>query len=118
MPMNGAYLNRLKKEFLEWYPNYRQRLLTAMEQGEVYGARQLTTDEQVSRFIEMTPEDYKVLLMRLQQRYAGLPDADSRINRDLATYMSRMTTLLLNRKMMPEEEFQSQLTALQQTVSL
>lgn len=118
MPMNGQYLNRLKKEFLDWYPQYRQRLLAAMEQGEVYGTRPLTPDEQVSRFMEMQPEDYRVLIARLQQRYAGMPNADYLMNRDLATFISRMTTLLMNRNMLPSDEFQSQLTALQQTVEL
>ena len=118
MPMNGAYLNRLKKEFLEWYPQYRQKLIAAIEEGEVYGTRPLTPDEQVSRFMEMQPEDYRVLIMRLQQRYAGMPNAEFLMNRDLATFLSRMTTLLMNRNMLPPEEFEAQLTALQQTVSL
>lgn len=118
MPMNGAHLQELARRYREWLPEYRQRLMAEVEKGGVYGTRQLTPDEQLQRFIEMQPQDYQVLIMRLQQRYAGLQDADDRVNRDISKYISSMVTLMLNRNMMPEQEFQTQLGALNQTVGM
>lgn len=99
MPIiGGPDLNKLRDELVEWYVGLRQRMIGVLEEPLPYGSRKLTPDEQLDRFLGMTDEDWEMVQARLQERFRGLPDADSRVARELRNFSSRMQQLMRRRQ--------------------
>lgn len=104
----GPRLNALRKRVEDWYVNERQKLIKVLETGVPYNARQLTTQEQVQKFVQMTPDQYEAMILQLTEKYRGLPNATTLVNRDLAQFVARMTTLMLNKGELSEEQLSTQ----------
>lgn len=99
MPMlSGDKLDEAVELTVQWYNRTRQRLIEELSKGHPYGTIRIPPEEQYTQFIQMQPEDWTALIGRLNQRYRGLPDAQVRVNKDLAEYTRRMTMYGAERK--------------------
>lgn len=107
--LSGKSSTQFVKDLQDWAAERRQFYIKAFSQGGTpYGTTKLSVDEQVSRFIQATQNDYAGIIESLNQRYMGLPDAQNRVNQDLANYIRRMLTLMLSRRMISDQQFSQQ----------
>lgn len=92
--VGGPYLERLRDALVEWYPQYRQKLMNALtEDGPPYGHVRIPPTAQVSDFFSKDPNGWAMLITQLNERYRGLPDATARVNHDLTAYIRQMIIL-------------------------
>ena len=92
--ISGPKLDQLVKDSREWYNRMRERLIADMERdGYAYGNVKLTEEEQLFKYLGMTPRDHADMLERLLQKYRGQPDALRRAGQDLQRYRQRMEGL-------------------------
>lgn len=109
MKLGGPQLDKTVDRVVAMYAQRRQRLIAALEEGGYpYGGRKLTASEQISRFIEMVPEDYQSLVIKLNDKYRGLPNAYDLVNKDLAAFISRMITLMSAKGQISDTQFNQQ----------
>lgn len=101
--LSGPKLEAIVTHAVSWYTTRRQTLIKAMEERYPYGSVRLTPTEQLTRFLEMSPDDWSQMIVALHERYRGLPDAYDRVDRDLQAYTNRMLRLK-NRQSVPLEE--------------
>ncbi|HXH05377.1 MAG TPA: hypothetical protein VNI83_02185 [Vicinamibacterales bacterium] len=96
MPLvTGPELDKIVAEAREWYATTRQWLIEQLSEGYPYGTKPLSPIEQLMRYMEvrMDPQAWRALVMMLEDRYRGLPDARDRVERDLQAYVRRMEAL-------------------------
>lgn len=115
--LSGPRLNNIVKDLSLWAAQTRQTYIEALSQGGPYGSQKLTPQEQVMRFIQSTPQDYEGMIAKLNEKYRGLPDAQNKVNTDLAQYIRRMITLMLNRGQLTDQEFNQQQEQIQSDVA-
>lgn len=89
--LSGDKLNEAVELTIKWYNETRARLIDELSKGHPYGTIKIDPEEQYTKFIQMEGPDWTNLIARLNQRYRGRPDAQQRVNRDLAEYTRRMT---------------------------
>lgn len=87
MAVNGPALDKLTAELKTWAVDYKARLRKALSQDYPYGAVKLEPQEQVSRFLEMRGQDYEALILQLNTKYLGAPNAYELVNKDLADFL-------------------------------
>lgn len=115
--LSGPRLNGIVKDLSTWAAQQRQVYINALSQGGPYGTQKLTPAEQIERFIQATPQDYEGMVVKLNEKYRGLPDAQNKVNTDLAQYIRRMITLMLNRGQLSDQEFNQQQQEIQSDVA-
>lgn len=115
--LSGPRLNGMVKDLSIWAAQQRQVYINALLQGGSYGSTKLTTDEQIQRFATSTPQDYEAMIVKLNERYRGLPNAQDLVNKDMTNYIRRMIVLLLNRGQLSDEEFTQQQSEIQQDIA-
>lgn len=95
MPIvDGPTLDRLVKQVQEWYTETRARLIEDLERdGYPYGTVRLTQEEQLYKYLAMTPADWSSMTQRLLNKYRGQPDAMQRTSQDIKRYQERMEGL-------------------------
>ena len=96
MPLvTGPSLDQVVKEAREWYAAKRTWLIEQLSESYPYGAVPLTPMDQLARYSEMQldPASWRALVMMLEDRYRGLPDARQKVERDLQAYVRRMEAL-------------------------
>ncbi len=99
MPIiTGPTLDELAKELTAWYINTRELLIQALEEGYPYGSAPLTPREQVERFMDMTPEDWKGLTAKLIDRHRGKPNAEALAREDLDEFTTKMNKMAFTRR--------------------
>ncbi len=92
--LSADVLDRVVKNTVEWYLNNRNALIGAMEEsGRPYGQTALSGREQLARFLNMTPEDWSILIENRMQRYRGQPNALALTGQDIGRFRKRMQTL-------------------------
>lgn len=111
--VSGDFLNQMKTDLTEWYFKTRNEMIEFLSQGTPYGARRITPDEQLDRFMQMTPQDYEALLVRLQNRYRGLPNSETLVSDALSKYLARMFGMMATRGIVGEEAAAADMEALQ-----
>lgn len=92
--LSGPELQKVSDELKKWYAETRLELIKEMSQGHAFGSRRLTPNEQAQRFIEARPEDYEALIIKLNDKYRGLPNSYDLVNAELARYVSHMISLM------------------------
>ena len=92
MPIvDGPTLDKLVKEGKEWYNLMRQRLITDLERdGYPYGTVKLTEEEQLYKYLAMSPMDWSDMTARLLQKYRGRVDALKLAGQDMQRYRQHM----------------------------
>lgn len=115
--LSGPRLNGLVKDLSIWAANQRQLYINAISQGGPYGTTKLTLDEQIQRFVQSTPQDYEAMIVKLNEKYRGLPNAQDLVNKDMANYIRRMVVLLLNRGQLSDQEFNQQQSEIEQDIA-
>ena|SRR3990167_205932 len=93
--LSGPAMDAMAKELKVWYVSYRQELIATLEEEYPYGAVRLSPLEQYNRFLEVSPQDYEILISKLNDRYRGLPNQYNLVNRDLANYMAKMVGMMI-----------------------
>jgi len=89
--LSGKYWSTLEEQLVQKAANFMLELERRLTLGGApYGAVDLAPEEQAERFLEMAPEDYKMLVANLNEKYRGLPDAYERVNQDLANFLADM----------------------------
>lgn len=88
----GSYMERLHDALQKKLVSYRLQLIEALEKDMPYRSVQLSTSEQYIKFEKMDGNSWAQLVMRLYERYRGLPDATNRVNNDLMRYIRQMMT--------------------------
>lgn len=114
--ITGEMLNQMRRDLTEWYFTTRHDMIEFLSQGTPYGARKISPDEQIDRFMQMTPQDYEALLVRLQNRYRGLPNSEVLVSEALSKYLARMFGLMATRDIIGEQAVNQDLQALQTEV--
>src|SRR5436190_15574251 len=89
----GSYMERLHQELQKRLVNYRLSLIEALEKDMPYRSVKLSPSEQYIKFQKMDGNSWAQLIMRLYERYRGLPDATQRVNTDLMRYIRQMMTI-------------------------
>jgi hypothetical protein len=97
MLLTGPKLEEMKKRLIEWWLTNRRMLIDRLEEGFPYGSIQLSTEEQIQKFVSMTPQDWNDLIGRLMTRYRGEPNQGQLVRADLEKYQKRMTSLMQGR---------------------
>jgi hypothetical protein len=92
--LSATRLEKIKKDVVDWYFEKRQMLIKHLEaDGYPYGSVKLTPVEQLIRYKNLTAEDWQVIIERLYDRFRGLPDASTRVSRELESYRGQMDRL-------------------------
>ena len=91
--ISGPELEKIVNSAALWYANIRLGLIQALEEDHPYGTHKLSQTEQLINFEQMGPNEMSQMIAQLYDRYRGLPDAQERVNRDLAAYIARMLRL-------------------------
>lgn len=115
--LSGPKLNKFTRDLAKWAAQRRQFYINALSQGGPYGTTKLTPQEQIQRFVQSTPQDYEAMIVKLNEKYRGLPNAQDLVNKDMANYIRRMIVLLLNRGQLSDEEFTQQQSEIQQDIA-
>lgn len=92
-PISGPYLEGLVEEVSQWYMEMVEFLVAALTEDHPYGSVSLTSEEQLTNFLAMKQEDWESLGAKLALRYRGHPDADERVQNELADFLTYMTAL-------------------------
>lgn len=94
MPIiTGPRLDEMARQLREWYITTRDSLMKALEEGYPYGSVPLTPQEQVDRFMSMTPEDWQIMSAKLALRHRGKPNVQELVRKDIQDYITRMSRL-------------------------
>jgi len=96
--ISGPELDKLKDELVEWYTATKQYLIDVLSEEYPYGSTPLTTDEQVQQYLSMTPEDWQMLIGKLEDRFRGMPDAQQKVQQQLDNYIRSMDRMRLRRQ--------------------
>lgn len=115
--VSGPYLNKLVEDLSTWAAQERQVYIKALTQGGPYGSQKLSPDEQIQRFVQSKPQDYEAMIVKLNEKYRGLPNAQDLVNKDLANYFRRMVVLLLSRGQLSDQEFNQQQSEIEQDIA-
>ncbi len=92
--LGAKELEELVQEAATWYAETRQWLIERLEEGGYpYGQVKSTQDEQLLRYLAMTPDSWRQLFDQLKERYRGLPDAFARASSDIRRYRQAMEEL-------------------------
>lgn len=88
--LGGPKLTKMVDELATWYSTTRQILIAALEEGGPYGQVKLSPQEQLDKFLNMTPEDWAAMADRLRERFRGLPDAEARVKQALTDFINHV----------------------------
>lgn len=91
--VSGPYFDSIKKEVVDWYLETKERLIKVLTEDYPYGSVKLTPEEQLENFLAMNQQDWEALSAKLSLRHRGHPDADARVQADLAKFISYMDGL-------------------------
>jgi hypothetical protein len=92
--LSATRLERIQKDVVAWYFEKRQMLIKHLEaDGYPYGSVKLTPMEQLIRYKNLTAEDWQAIVERLYDRFRGLPDASTRVSKELESYRGKMERL-------------------------
>ena len=86
--LSGPRLDKLRTEVEEWYFDMRQRLIKELEAEYTYGSVPLSPDEQLEKFLTMTPEDWQEVAQRLANKYRGMPDQEELVKKDIQDFVT------------------------------
>ena len=96
MPIiTGSELDKVKSDLVTWYLTTRDWLIKALEEGGYpYGTHELTPAEQLQKFMEMTPEEWRYMTGKLAERHRGKPDQRELVEADIRDYTTRMVGMM------------------------
>ncbi len=98
MIITGPKLDQVAEELRQWYLTTRAKLIEVLEEGYPYGSVPLTPQQQVEKFLAMTPEDLQVLMAKLVERHRGEPNAQELARKDVEDYISKMNRMAFSRR--------------------
>ena len=92
--LSGPYLDSLVKELVQWWLDTKEFLIEALtEGGYPFGSEPLTSEQQLENFLRMDQTALEAMSARLALRHQGHPDADARVQKDLADFFTYMEGL-------------------------
>jgi len=91
--LSGPYFDSLVKELVEWWLDAKEFLIEALTQDYPFGSVKLTSEQQLENFLRMDQTALEAMSARLSLRHQGHPDADKRVQKDLADFFSHMQAL-------------------------
>ena len=97
--LSGPKLDRMVSEIRDWYFDNRKRLIAAMVEEYPYGSIKLSPDEQLKKFMTMSPDDWRILTAQLSDKYRGEPDQAKLVQQDINHIITQMSRLAANRGM-------------------
>ena len=92
MPVvSGERLDKVAERLHEWFVGTRLSLIKKLEvSGYPFGNVPLSPREQLTRYINMTPEQWTAFYGHLYLRYKGMPDAPNRVMNDIRQFQGEM----------------------------
>lgn len=91
----GPELDEIQQELVDWYLDTEKWLIKALEEGGYpYGSVGLTPAQQLQKFAEMTPEEWRYMEGKLMERHRGQPNQRELVEADLKDYTSRMLRMM------------------------
>lgn len=90
---SGPYFDSLAQEIVEWWGVEKEFLIDALTEGYPYGSVPLTPEQQLENFLSMDQTAFEAMSARLSLRHLGHPDADKRVQKDLAEFFAHMQGL-------------------------
>jgi len=96
--LSGPELDKMREDLIVWYTTTKQYLIDVLTERYPYGSTPLTTDEQVQQYLSMTPEDWQMLIGKLEERFRGMPDAQEKVQQQLNNYIKSMDKMRLRRQ--------------------
>jgi len=91
--LSGPYFDSLVKELVEWWLTTKEFLIEALTQDYPFGSVKLTPEQQLENFLRMDQTAMEAMSAKLSLRYQGYPDADARVQKDLADFFTHMQSL-------------------------
>lgn len=91
--LSGPYFDSLVKELVGWWLEGKEFLIDALTEGYPFGSVPLTTEQQLENFLRMDQTALEAMSARLSLRHLGHPDADQRVQNDLADFFTHMQGL-------------------------
>ena len=91
--LSGPFFDGIVEELTEWYLETKEFLIEMLTKDYPYGSVELTPEEQLENFLTMREDDWIALKERLALRYRGRPDAEERVQNDLADFLVYMDGL-------------------------
>jgi len=91
--LSGPYFDSLVEELVQWWSDTVDFLVEALTEVYPFGSTKLTPEQQLENFLAMKEEDWLALKAQLALRYQGYPDAEERIQNDLADFLVYMDGL-------------------------
>lgn len=91
--LSGPYFDGLVKELTQWALDLKEDLIAACTEDYPFGSVELTSQQQLENFLSMKQEDLEALSAKLALRHLGHPDADKRVQKDLADFFAYMEGL-------------------------
>ncbi len=96
--VSGPILDKIAKDLTTLYLQTKEELIKRLEEGYPYGSVPLTPQEQVERFMTMTPEDWQELSVKLAERHRGKPNAQELVRKDLEDFVAKMNRIAFARR--------------------
>lgn len=91
--LSGPYFDSLVKELAEWWLEEKEFLIDALTQDYPFGSVPLTPQQQLENFLRMDQTAFEAMSAKLSMRHLGHPDADQRVQNDLADFFYHMRGL-------------------------
>lgn len=92
--LSGPYFDSLVEELVQWFLDTKEFLIEALtEGGYPFGSVKLTPEQQLENFLRMDQTALEAMSARLSLRHQGHPDADARVQKDLADFFTHMQGL-------------------------
>jgi len=91
--LSGPYFDSLVKELVEWWLETKEFLIEALTEDYPFGSVRLTPEQQLENFLRMDQTALEAMSAQLSIRHLGHPDADKRVQKDLADFFSHMQAL-------------------------
>ena len=91
--LSGPYFDSLVKELVQWWLDPKEMLIEALTEDYPFGSVPLTPEQQLTNFLKMDQTAFEAMSARLSLRHQGHPDADERVQKDLAEFFHHMQGL-------------------------
>lgn len=91
--LSGPYFDSLVKELVQWWLDTKEFLIEALTEDYPFGSVKLTSEQQLENFLTMDQTALEAMSARLSLRHRGHPDADERVQKDLADFFTHMQSL-------------------------
>ena len=91
--LSGPYFDSMVEELVEWWLDTKEFLIEALTDVYPPGSVPLTAEQQLENFLNMDQTALEAMSAQLSIRHLGHPDADARVQKDLAEFFAHMQGL-------------------------